>query len=71
MTAAADGDFIVRAKLDGLKAAAFYHYRVVAGANEATARPGMNGVFKTLPAPGDATARVAFCMGSCDMVARL
>ena len=65
LTATSDGDFIVRAKLDGLKAGTRHHYRVVAGADATSARAGMAGTFTTLPAPDDARARVSFCMGSC------
>ena len=33
--------------------------------NEASARAGRTGSFRTLPMPDDASARVMFCMGSC------
>lgn len=62
--ARAENDFIVRAKLVGLKAGQRYCYRLVLGANEAAARPGPTRRFKTLPAPG-ATAPLSFCMGNC------
>ena len=65
MKADAAGDFIVRAKVAGLKPATVYRYRLVFGADEAGAKPGPARQFKTLPAPGDTAARVAFCMGSC------
>ena len=65
LKATAESDFIVRAKLDGLKAGTCYHYRVIAGADAAASRSGRTGTFTTLPAPDNAAARLSFCMGSC------
>jgi len=64
MTARAEGDFIVRATLDGLKPATRYYYRRVAGADQSSAKTGPTRQFKTLPA-ADSSAPVSFCMGSC------
>jgi len=59
-----DGDFIVRAKLDGLKPGHVYYYRLVFGADTAGAQTGRARELKTLN-PTDVIARVSFCMGSC------
>ncbi len=61
LTAQAEHDFIVRAKLDGLKAGTRYHYRLVFGADKEHTEPGTAREFKTLAAAGTVT----FCMGSC------
>jgi alkaline phosphatase D len=58
------GDFIVRARVDGLQPATTYHYRVLAGADESTAMPFRSGRFKTLPGAGS-DASLHFIMGSC------
>ena len=65
LTASAENDYIVRATIDGLKASTLYHFRVLAGADQASASIGLRGSFKTLPAADDKSAEVAFCMGSC------
>ncbi len=65
MPAEAAQDFIVRAEITGLKPGTVYHYRLVFGGDEAGAKPGPAREFRTLPAAGDAAARVSFCMGSC------
>jgi alkaline phosphatase D len=57
-------DFIVRTRLEGLAPATTYHYRLVFGADEASARPGPARRFRTLPA-ADSTAPLSFTMGSC------
>ena len=57
-------DFIARAQITGLKPGTRYHYRLVFGADEASAKPGATGSFKTLPGAGSA-AEVNFVMGSC------
>lgn len=59
-----ESDCIVRARLDGLASATTYHYRLVFGPDEATARPGPARRFRTLPA-ADSTAPLSFTMGSC------
>lgn len=59
--AKADHDFIVRAKLDGLKPGTRYHYRLVFGENRDATQTGPACSFKTLSETGD----VSFCMGSC------
>ncbi len=61
LEAKADHDFIVRAKLDGLKTGTRYHYRLVFGENRDATQTGPACSFKTLSESGD----VAFCMGSC------
>ncbi|HCN78331.1 MAG TPA: alkaline phosphatase [Verrucomicrobiales bacterium] len=64
LRAAPDRDFIVRAHVMGLKAGTLYHCRVIAGKDEADARPGRAGSFRTLPdAAGHAP--LSFVMGSC------
>jgi len=57
-------DFIVRTRLEGLAPATTYHYRLVCGPDQASARPGPARRFRTLPA-ADSTAPVSFTMGSC------
>ncbi len=57
-------DFIVRAKLEGLRSATRYHYRLVLGPSEQETRAGPARSFKTLPGVGSA-AELSFCMGSC------
>jgi alkaline phosphatase D len=64
LPAVAERDFIVRAQVTGLKPGTPYHFRVVFGADEASAQPGIAGRFKTLPGAG-AEAPVTFIMGSC------
>lgn len=59
-----ESDFIVRAKLEKLKPDTRYHYRVLAGANEADAKAGPTRTFKTLPHPA-ADRPISFLMGSC------
>lgn len=61
LEAKADHDFIVRAKLDGLKPGTRYHYRLVFGENRDATQTGPACSFKTLSETGD----VSFCMGSC------
>lgn len=62
--AKAESDFIVRAKIEGLKPGTVHHYRLVFGADRERAKTGPARQFKTLPAP-DSTGNVSFCMGSC------
>jgi alkaline phosphatase D len=59
-----ESDFIVRARIEGLAPATTYHYRLVFGADEASARTGPHRRFRTLPA-ADSTAPLSFTMGSC------
>lgn len=59
-----ESDFIVRAKLENLKPGTRYHYRVLAGADEADAKAGPTRAFKTLPDPAS-RAPLSFLMGSC------
>lgn len=61
LEAKADHDFIVRAKLDGLKAGTRHHYRLVFGENHDATQTGPARSFKTLSESG----AVSFCMGSC------
>jgi alkaline phosphatase D len=62
--AQADDDFLVRVRLTGLAPATTYHYRLVCGADEDSARPGPPRRFRTLPA-ADFTGPLSFTMGSC------
>lgn len=64
LDAAPERDFIVRARLEGLRPGTVYHYRLVFGESEGNTRVGPARRFKTLPAPDD-TAELGFCMGSC------
>lgn len=64
LKATAAGDFIVRARLSGLKAGQVYHYRLVAGAGRGSAKAGPVRQFKTLPG-ANSPATVSFTMGSC------
>ena len=64
LKATADGDFILRAKVDGLDPGSTYHYRVVFGAKEDEVSPGAAGSFKTLPDPRQGAA-VDFIVTSC------
>lgn len=62
--ASPESDHIVRTKLEGLKPGTLYHYRLLAGSNEADAKAGPTRTFKTLPDPA-ADAPLSFLMGSC------
>ena len=64
MKAEASNDFIIRAKIDGLRAATIYHYRLIHGTTQDTAKPGPARRFKTLPT-AEANAPLSFTMGSC------
>lgn len=64
LTASDTSDFIVRAKVEGLKPGTLHHYRLIAGPDEASAKPGPPRTFKTLPDPA-ADAALSFIMGSC------
>jgi len=64
LKAVAESDYIVRTPLVGLRPATSYHYRLVFGTDEATAKPGPVRQFKTLPEPS-ADEPLSFCMGSC------
>lgn len=59
-----DRDFIVRTRLEGLAPATTYHYRLVCGPDQASARAGPARRFRTLPA-ADSTEPLSFTMGSC------
>ncbi len=61
LEAQADHDFIVRAKVDGLKEGTRYHYRLVFGPDKEHTQTGGACEFKTLASTGTLT----FCMGSC------
>ncbi len=61
LEAKADNDFVVRAKLDELKAGAVHYYRLVFGENRERTQTGPVRQFKTLSESGT----VSFCMGSC------
>ena len=62
--AEAASDFIVRAKLTGLKSGTEYHYRAQIGNSRESAQRGPRRTFRTLPGPDKNTA-VSFCVGSC------
>jgi alkaline phosphatase/alkaline phosphatase D len=64
LTANADGDFILKSAVDGLRPATQYFYRVVYGADNARTRPSSIAKFKTLPA-ASAAAPVDFILTSC------
>ena len=64
LTAEPANDFIVRTPVAGLEPSTLYHYRVELGEDEATAKLGPTGTFKTLPGRARRDA-VRFCMGSC------
>jgi alkaline phosphatase D len=64
LRAVAEHDFIVRTRIEGLAPATTYHYRLVLGADEGSARPGPARRFRTLPA-ADSAAPLSFTMGSC------
>lgn len=64
MKAQAESDFIVRAKVEGLRAGQVYHYRLVLGSDQASAKPGPARQFKTLPNPSD-NEPLSFIMASC------
>jgi alkaline phosphatase/alkaline phosphatase D len=59
-----ENDFIVRAKLEGLRPGTHSTYRLVYGPDRDHLERGPWRSFKTLPA-ADSTAKVTFCMGSC------
>lgn len=59
-----EGDFIVKAWVDGLRPGTGYHYRAVYGIDTAKTQRSATGSFRTLPAPGTA-ARVNFVLASC------
>lgn len=61
LEALAEHDFIVRAKVDGLKPGTRYSYRLVFGPDKEHTQAGGTCEFKTLPEAGTVT----FCMGSC------
>jgi alkaline phosphatase D len=64
LKAEAGGDFLVRARVEGLQPATTYHYRVLAGTDEASVQPLRSGRFKTLHG-AESDAPLHFVMGSC------
>lgn len=62
--AEANGDFIVRQQLDGLRANTQYYYRAIYGATEERTKEGPICSFRTLPGV-DADRQVRFIVGSC------
>ena len=64
MDASADADFIIKTRVDSLKPATSYHYRVIHGADRDQPQTSAAATFKTLPAPGQSSA-VDFVMLSC------
>ena len=49
LRAGEEGDFILKARVDGLKPGILYHYRLIGGPEEQSAKPLGEGSFKTLP----------------------
>ena len=64
LRAGEESDFILKARIDGLKPGTLYHYRVVGGPEEQSAKPLGEGTFKTLPDPSQAVP-VDFIVTSC------
>ena len=64
MRATAETDFIVRARLSGLRPAQLYHYRAVFGPSRTDTRPGPTGQFRTLAGAASDRA-ITFIVGSC------
>jgi alkaline phosphatase D len=64
LKASPGSDFIVRAKLDGLKPGTLYHYRLIFGEDKTNPKTGPTRTFKTLPDTASA-APLSFLMGSC------
>jgi len=64
LQARAESDYIIRARIEGLQPGTLYHYRLIFGESEASARPGPARQFRTLPS-ADADAPLSFIMGSC------
>jgi alkaline phosphatase D len=64
LAATAGSDFILRARIDGLRPSTTYHYRVVFGAAPGSVSPGPPASFKTLPDP-DSAAPSSFIVTSC------
>jgi alkaline phosphatase/alkaline phosphatase D len=64
LTAVPESDFIVRTKLEDLKPGTLYHYRLVFGTDEASAKAGPVRSFKILADPASG-APLTFIMGSC------
>ncbi len=62
--ARADGDFIVRHNLTGLKSGTTYYYRALIGSNRKFFRAGPTRQFSTHPGR-QANREVNFCVGSC------
>lgn len=63
-TASDASDFILRAELTTLKPNTAYYFRPVFGSSEASAKPGPECSFKTLPS-GETDTPVKFIVGSC------
>ena len=55
LKASPGSDFIVRAKLDGLKPGTLYHYRLIFGEDKTNPKTGPTRTFKTLPDTASAT----------------
>lgn len=64
LTATAENDFILKTKIDSLQPNTAYHYRVVYGSDQATAKPSTTATFKTLPT-ADQSAPIQFVLTSC------
>jgi alkaline phosphatase/alkaline phosphatase D len=64
LTADEDGDYILKARIDGLNPGTTYHYRVIFGVDAEHARASNTASFKTLPAAGQ-SAPVQFILTSC------
>jgi alkaline phosphatase/alkaline phosphatase D len=55
LAATAAGDYVVKARVDGLEAGTLYHYQLVCGPSEARTERGPVRTFKTLPGAESAT----------------
>jgi alkaline phosphatase D len=61
MRASAERDFILRTKVTDLKPGTLYHYRLMVGQSDQTAKAGPTRSFRTL----GMSRTLTFCMGSC------
>ncbi len=64
LTASPENDFILKTKIDSLQPATTYHYRVIFGMNQESAKIGSTATFKTLPT-ADPSAPIQFVLTSC------
>lgn len=64
MRATSEGDFILKAEVDGLEPGTRYYWRIEAGRDSARAVPGRTSTFRTLPDPSSPSS-MSFIMISC------